>query len=222
MIELVQGNSLELIKEISDGYVDLIATDPPYRTTSRGSCGGTGGILKEQLNMKGKVFAHNDIHISEWIGEMYRVLKEGGHCYIMCNNVNLHEYLDEIKKAKFNIFKVLIWKKDNCITNMYYMDSHEYIIFCRKGKAVKINNCGTKSVLEIANVKNKSHPTEKPVELMKILVGNSSKQGEIVLDPFMGTGSTAIACQELNRHFIGYEIDEKYFSIARQRIENKG
>ena len=222
MIELVQGNSLELIKEISDGYVDLIATDPPYRTTSRGSCGGTGGILKEQLNMKGKVFAHNDIHISEWIGEMYRVLKEGGHCYIMCNNVNLHEYLDEIKKAKFNIFKVLIWKKDNCITNMYYMDSHEYIIFCRKGKAVKINNCGTKSVLEIANVKNKSHPTEKPVELMKILVGNSSKQGEIVLDPFMGTGSTAIACQELNRHFIGYEIDEKYFSIARQKIENKG
>lgn len=222
MISLFRGDFLDLIKNISDGSIDLVATDPPYRTTSRGSCGGTGGILKEQLNMKGKVFAHNDIKISDWIGEVYRVIKEGGHCYIMCNNVNLHEYLDEIKKAGFNIFKILVWKKDNCITNMYYMDSHEYVIFCRKGKAVKINNCGTKSVLEVPNVKNKMHPTEKPVELMKILVGNSSQPREVVLDPFMGVGSTGIACKSLGRSFIGFEIDENYFNIAKERIENEG
>jgi site-specific DNA-methyltransferase (adenine-specific) len=99
------------------------------------------------------------------------------------------------------------------------MDSHEYIIFCRKGKAVKINNCGTKSVLEISNVKNKAHPTEKPVELMKILVGNSSQPKEVVLDPFMGVGSTGVACKELGRSFIGFEIDENYFNIAKERIE---
>lgn len=219
MNTLVNCDCLEFMKNMESESIDLIVTDPPYRTTSRGSFGGTGGILKEKLNMKGKVFTHNDIHISDWIGEIYRVLKEGSHCYIMCNNVNLHEYLNEIKKAKFNIFKVLIWKKDNCITNMYYMDSHEYIIFCRKGKAKKINNCGTKSVLEVANVKNKLHPTEKPVELMKILVGNSSQVWDKVLDPFMGAGSTGVACKELNRDFIGIELDEKYFNIAKERIE---
>ena len=217
-MKIMQGDCLKFMKEMSSNSIDLVVTDPPYRTTSRGSFGGTGGILKDELNMKGKVFFHNDIKISDWINEIYRVLKDGSHCYIMYNNVNLYEYLNEIKKAKFNIFKVLIWKKDNCITNMYYMDSHEYIIFCRKGKAVKINNCGTKSVLEVPNVKKKTHPTEKPVELMKILIANSSQKSQLVLDPFMGSGSTGLACKELYRDFIGIELDEKYFNIAKERI----
>lgn len=210
---------LEGMKRIPDGSVDLIVTDPPYKITPRGSFGGTGGILKDELNMKGKVFVHNYIKISDWIGELYRVLKESGHCYIMCNNTNLSEFLIQIKEAGFNIFKTLIWKKDNCITNQYYMDSHEYIIFCRKGKAIKINNCGTKSVLEVANPKNKKHPTEKPVELMKILIENSSNPGDIILDPFLGSGTTAVAAVNTNRHYIGFELDEKYFDIACQRLD---
>jgi site-specific DNA-methyltransferase (adenine-specific) len=199
--------------------VDMIFTDPPYRTTARGSYGGTGGILKDELNMKGRVFENNDIDISEWIGKVYEVLKESGHCYIMCNNKNLCHYLTEIKKAKFNIFKTLIWKKDNCITNQYYMDNHEYIIFSRKGRAKKINNCGTKSVLEVANPKNKLHPTEKPTELTDILIENSSKEGEFVLDPFMGVGGCGVSCVKLKRKFIGIEISETYYDIAKLRIE---
>lgn len=217
-VNLFNANSLDILKDIPDNSIDLIVTDPPYRTTARGSYGDTGGILKDELNMKGKVFLHNDIKITDWIGELYRVLKESGHCYIMTNNVNLCEYLIEIKNAKFNIFKTLIWQKDNCITNMYYMDNHEYIIFCRKGKAIKINNCGTKSVLNIANPKHKNHPTEKPIELMKILVENSSNEGGIVLDPFMGSGSTGVACVNTGRNFIGIELDENYFGIAKDRI----
>ena len=209
---------MKLLKAIPDNSIDLIVTDPPYRTTSRGSYGDTGGILKDELNMKGKVFFHNDIKISDWIAELYRVLKESGHCYIMTNNVNLCDYLNEIKKAEFSIFKTLIWKKDNCITNMYYMDNHEYIIFCRKGKAIKINNCGTKSVLEIPNPKNKRHPTEKPIELMEILIKNSSHNGDTVLDPFMGSGSTGVACVNTGRNFIGMELDDRYFNIAQERI----
>ena len=219
MYELLNGDCLELMKNIPDDSVDLVVTDPPYKTTRRGSYGGTGGILKEELNMQGKVFQHNDIEISDWIGQVYRVLKDMGHCYIMTNNVNLYEYLTEIHRAGFNIFKILIWKKDNCITNMYYMDNHEYIIFCRKGKAKKINNCGTKSVLEVANPKNKKHPTEKPVELMEILIENSSEQSGTVLDPFMGSGSTGVACVNTNRNFIGMELDDGYFEIAKKRVE---
>ena len=93
------------------------------------------------------------------------------------------------------------------------------IVFCRKGKAIKINNCGTKSVLEVPNPKNKKHPTEKPVELMKILIENSSNTGDVILDPFMGSGSTCVAAVNTNRHYIGFELDEKYFQIACDRLD---
>ena len=91
----------------------------------------------------------------------------------------------------------------------------------RKGKAKNINNMGTKNVLEINNILGgkKTHPTEKPVELNKIFINNSTNENDTVLDLFMGSGSSGVACKELNRNFIGIEIDEKYFNIAKERIE---
>ena len=219
-IELWHGDCLEMMKDIPNASIDLVVTDPPYKTTSRGSSGGTGGILKEEINKRGKVFKYNDIEFNEWLPELYRVLKDTGHAYIMSNNKNLKNMLMEIENVGFNIYKTLIWAKNSPITNMYYMDSHEYIIFCRKGKAKRINNCGTKSVLNVDNPRNKVHPTEKPVELMEVLVTNSSQEGELVFDPFMGSGSTGIACINNNRNFIGIELDETYFNIAKERIEN--
>ena len=108
----------------------------------------------------------------------------------------------------------------------FYMSQFEYIIFLRKGRGVKINNCGTSDLLSIPNKKTKDengkniHDTEKPVKLMKILIENSSQVGDIVLDPFMGVGSTGVACKELNRNFIGIELDSDYFNIAKERIDN--
>ena len=104
------------------------------------------------------------------------------------------------------------------------MSSFEYILFFRKGKGKKINHCGTADILSVPNKKTKGtdgkniHNTEKPIELMKILIENSSLTGEIVLDPFMGVGSTGMAAKELNREFIGIEIDGNYFSIAKYRM----
>ena len=219
-IKLLHGDCLELMKDIPDKSVDLILTDPPYRTTSRGSSGGTGGILKEEINKKGMVFQHNTIQFSEWLPKLYSIIKEQGHLYVMVNNKNLSKMLVEVEKAGFKIFKTLIWVKNNSITNMFYMDTHEYIIFARKGKGIKINNCGTKSVLDIKNPSNKVHPTEKPVELMEILINNSTLEGQTVFDPFMGSGTTGVACVNTNRNFIGIELDDKYFEIAKERLQN--
>lgn len=89
----------------------------------------------------------------------------------------------------------------------------------RKGKAKKINNLGTKNILRVPNIiRNKKHPTEKPAELMQILIENSSREGEIVLDPFMGVGGVGVACMKSGRDFIGIEIDKKYFDIAIDQI----
>ena len=106
------------------------------------------------------------------------------------------------------------------------MNQFEYILFFRKGKGKKINKCGTADILNVPNKKTKDengknlHDTEKPVELMKILVENSSQVGELVLDPFVGVGATAIACKELDRQYIGVELDEHYYNIAVNRIDN--
>ncbi len=217
---------LELMKTMSDESIDLIVTDPPYKVTARGNAGNSGGMMQDKLSMQGKIFKHNDIKPSEYIPEFYRLLKDGSHCYIMTNHVNLHEMLNVAKESGFHFIKSLIWNKGNKIMGQYYMSQFEYILFFRKGRGKKINKCGTADILEIPNKKTKGedgkniHDTEKPVELMKVLIENSSNIDEVVFEPFMGVGSTIMACIELDRKYIGCEIDEKYYNIAKNRIEN--
>jgi len=225
MIKLINGDCLEIMKTIEDKSIDLIVTDPPYPTTARGSAGNSGGMLQKEINKRGKVFTHNNIDITQYASECYRVLKDGSHFYIMTNHVNLINMLNACTSVGFHFIKSLIWNKGNKIMGQYYMSQFEYILFFRKGKGVKINNCGTSDILNVPNKKTKDkngknlHDTEKPVELMQILIENSSKENDIVLDPFCGVCSTGIACINTNRNFIGIELDENYFNIAKKRIE---
>lgn len=225
MIDLRQGNCLELMKEIPDETIDLIATDPPYKVTRRGNAGNSGGMLQKSINKKGQVFEFNDISCKQYAPELFRILKKGTHCYIMTNHTNLIEMLNIFTNVGFKFVKCLIWNKGNKIMGQFYMSQYEYIMFFRKGKAKKINNCGTSDILNILNKKTKVngknlHDTEKPVELMKILIENSSDENQTVLDPFMGIGTTGLACINTNRNFIGMELDKNYFEIAKNRIES--
>ncbi len=238
-----------MLKIIADNSVDLIVTDPPYKIIAGGvtievkknECGGIlqkraishGSRLGNKWIKKnigdvpaavrqGKMFPNNDIAFSEWLPEVYRVLKEGCHCYIMINGRNLKELQIEAERAGFKYVNLLIWKKNNKTPNCFYMQQCEFILLLRKGKARHINNRGTSNCFEISNIIGKKlHPTEKPVELMKIFIENSSIVGDTVLDPFMGVGSTGVACMTLKRNFIGIEIDKEYFNIARKRIFSK-
>lgn len=219
---------VEYMKTLPNECVDLIVTDPPYKTTKRGISVNTttGGLVRSELGKQGKIFKYNDIKPIEYIPELYRILKNGSHCYIMTNHVNLYEMLTVAQDCGFHFIKSLIWNKGNKIMGQCYMSQFEYILFFRKGKHKKINNCGTSDILEIPNKKTKGvdgknlHDTEKPIELMKILIENSSNKGDLVYDPFMGIGSTVIACGELGRCYISTEIDENYYNIAKDRIEN--
>lgn len=225
-VKIINGNSIELLKKLKDESIDMIATDPPYKVTARGNAGNSGGMMQKKLSMQGKIFQHNDVKPIDYIPEFYRILKDGSHCYIMTNHVNLQEMINTATECGFKFIKSLIWNKGNKIMGQYYMSQFEYILFFRKGKGKKINKCGTADILDVPNKKTKNeegkniHDTEKPVGLMKILIENSSQEGEIVLDPFMGVGSTGMASIELNRKFIGIELDENYFEIAKQRIED--
>ena len=223
-INLICGDCLDYIKQLEDESVDLLITDPPYKITSKGTLGTTGGIYKKDIIRKGQVFSNNNIDCSEYAPEFYRILKDGSHCYIMTNHVNLIHMLNVFTEAGFHFIKSLIWDKGNKIMGTFYMSQFEYVLFFRKGRGIRINNCGTSDILSITNTKLKDengknlHDTEKPVELMQILVSNSSKENDLVIDPFMGIGSTGIACKNLCRRFIGIEIDEHYFEIAQKRL----
>ena len=225
MIDLRQGDCLEIMKNIPDKSIDLIVTDPPYKLTSRGGSGTMGGYWKEEKAKKGVIFDNNSISCKEYLPEFYRILKDKTILYLMCNNTNLQEMINVATQSGFKFVKSLIWEKGNKICGRYYMNCFEYILLFRKAGDKPIKNCGTPDILKVPIKKQKDingrnlHDTEKPIELMKILIENSSEQNDFVLDPFMGIGSCGIACKKLNRNFIGIELDEKYFKIAKERIE---
>jgi len=170
----------------------------------------------------GKMFEFNEIKFEEWLPEIYRVLKKGTHCYIMINGRNLKELQQKAEDAGFAYQNLLIWDKGNSTPNRYYLNATEFVLFLSKRPAKNINNMGTSNILRIRNIiGNKKHPTEKPIPLLDVMIKNSSQKGDIVLDPFCGVGSTCMAAKNLERKYIGIEIDPKYHAIAQDRINNE-
>ena len=220
--QLLYGDCLELMRDIPDRSIDLIATDCPYHIVS-GGCTNKGdgnGIFRKENAGDGKLFAHNDISFSAWIPEAYRVLKPDTHFYVFCNGRNMMKLQQAAEAAGFTYQNTRVWDKGNVTPNRYYMNACEFVLLFRKGRARTINYTGTSNMLRVKNrVGKKSHPTEKPVDLMQIFIENSSAAGDLILDPFMGTGSTGIACMNTGRRFIGMELDLGYFEIAQKRIE---
>lgn len=97
---------MELLKKLPDSSIDLLVTDPPYPTTARGSAGNSGGMLQKEINKKGQVFTFNNISCKEYVPEFYRVLKDGSHCYVMTNHVNLIEMLNTFVGGGLSLHQV--------------------------------------------------------------------------------------------------------------------
>lgn len=228
--KLINGDCREILKQIGDESIDLVVTDCPYKIVS-GGCTTVprkdepSGIFNrrstftQETAKSGKLFDCNDIEFEEWLPEVYRVLKQDTHCYIMINSRNLSKLQQVSESVGFKFQNLLVWDKGNVTPNRYYMQGCEYILMLRKGRARNINNMGTSNILRVPNIIGKKlHPTEKPVDLMKILIENSSNEGDLVLDPFMGVGGTGVSAIECGRDFIGIEIDKKYYNISKDRI----
>lgn len=233
MIDLKQGDCLELIRSIGDNSIDCAVIDPPYKIVA-GGCrkvakNECSGIFNRRTDNKrtdwveevrtGKMFKHNDIKFADWLPELFRVLKDKSHCYLMINSRNLKNLQIEAEKAGFKFQNLLIWEKGNVTPNRYYMQGFECVLMLRKGGAKPINNMGSSNILRVPNIiGKKKHPSEKPVELLEIMITNSTHEGDIVFDMFMGSGSTGVAAVKTNRRFIGFELDDKYFGIADKQI----
>lgn len=219
-IRIYNADAKEIVYNDMIDKVDCVVTDPPYPLTSGGKNTGTmGGILsKENYNNNGKI-VDCSITWDEIADICFKSLKEDTHCYMMANNRNVKDMWMAAENSGFYFHNLLVWVKGNTVANKYYMKNCEFTGFFKKGKAKTINLRGSQSAVKVANNKETKHPNEKPVELMKLYILNSTQENDLVLDPFCGSGSVAMACIETNRRFIGIEKDKQHYEECVERLK---
>lgn len=214
---------LDGLKEIPDKSVDLIVTDPPY-FLSMGHAGGKDNAKSAQLNSNRNF---NDLAIctpfyKQLFAEYARVLKDDGSFYYF-TDYRAYAYYFPLINAELPVRNLICWDKLSG-PGSFYTFAHEFIIFgtykSKTKKGVGTNvwrlpgfNSGAKSTNG-----EKMHPTQKPWELIAKCIEDSTEPGAVVLDTFMGSGTTAVACLKTGRNYIGFELDEKYHAIAQKRI----
>lgn len=214
------GDCLDLMRQIPDESVDCVVTDPPYRVISGGkTCAPGYGFRQSVLSENdGRIFTHNNMTFEQYMPEVHRVLKPASHFYFMTNNLNLRDALNAVKRFGFHFHNLLRWDKNTKTSNRWYMKDCEYTVFAAKRPVKPINDCGSSQGFKFDNPRNKRHPTEKPVELMQHYIENSTLGGELVLDPFAGSGTTVIAAERTGRRWIGIESDPVYYYPAIGRV----
>jgi site-specific DNA-methyltransferase (adenine-specific) len=196
--------------------VDAIITDPPYKVITWWK--NWEKWKPSWILTKNKQLMNHIPEFKDWLPKCYNILKEQSHIYLMTNMLNLKDMMIETERAWFYIHNILIWKKNNATPNRWYMKNCEYIIFAKKWKSKLINNCWNRVVEEFNNPRNKLHPTEKPVELMEMYINNSSKEWELILDPFAWSWTTWVACKNTNRNYILIEKEKEYIDIINKRL----
>lgn len=226
MVNLKCGDCLELMKEIPNNSIDLIFIDPPYKLTAGGM---KNSMLRNKINntpfsTSGECFNVKTPKYEDWIYDVYRVLKPDNYAVIMINDMNLLDLYNVCEKIGFKFCELLVMKKNNKVPSLYFFKQCEYLLLLRKGKYKKFNKYGISNLFDVTmpRGKEKKNPTEKPVCFIETIIECLTKENDVVLDCFMGSGSTGVACKNTNRNFIGIEIDPNYFEIAKKRILGGG
>lgn len=217
---LYLGDAMRIMPEIEPSH--LCVSDVPYALT-------TGGVSKSGKTMSGIFAAHNyandgqlimaTVPFPDMMQAIHGALVQDADCYVMANDKNVHPLTDAALAAGFGFHNLLVWDKITPTANRWYMKNLEFTLYLWKGRARTINNPSAKQIIRGGIDKVSGHPTEKPVALMAEYIGNSSRRGAVVLDPFMGSGTTGVAAVHLGRRFVGIEIDAFHFETACDRIE---
>ncbi|MEE6709792.1 DNA-methyltransferase [Lacticaseibacillus paracasei] len=221
MIDLRQGDCLELMKDIPDGSIDMILTDPPYlqgyKTNRRKN--KHHEFSSEILNDTSQTGSYM---IVKFLKLSYQKLRNNSAILVFCNTNKIDFFKQEIENTGFKIKNIIVWVKNNHTAGdlkASFGHQYEFVILANKGRRY-INGNRDNDVMLFDKVvgKGQLHQNQKPVALLKYLVEKLSDSNDAVLDPFMGSGSTGVACVNTGRSFIGMELEDKYFKIAEQRI----
>ncbi len=207
-----QGDCLEVMKDIPDSSVDCIITDPPYSTPTITAFGRKKVLNLADLSIQERFFR-------EIKTEIERILKPNGRVFIFCD--------DKYYPILFAVFydwqnkNMVIWDKGKIGMGNPFRKQHELIFYVNResfnyNRTEGITHYPT--ILKYSSDKNKIHGAQKPIKLVEDLIKGFTNEGDLVLDMFLGSGTTALACKNLNRNFIGIELNPEYCDLANKRL----
>ena len=223
------GDSKEIIKRIPDNSIDFILTDPPYNLGQH----STGNIPlpgRSALNNDVAEWDLIDFKPEEWADEFIRILKPTGNLFIFTSYNQIGRWYNCLDR-KFDTSNFMIWHKTNPAPKIFkagFLNSCEMIFTCWNKKhtwnfisqAEMHNFVESPICMRPERLSDPKHPTQKPISILKKMIEIASNEDDIIFDPFMGVGSIGVAALELERRFIGIELDENYFNAAKKRIDS--
>lgn len=223
--QLHRGDCVEWLRGLEDASVDLVVTDPAYESLEKHRAIGTTTRLTAAWF---DIFPNG--RLEDLLVELFRVCKADAHCYVWCDQDTMHVLHGLVHGAgpasRWRWWKFLTWEKTNRDDapspgmGYHYRAASECIVFLEKGKR-RLQDLGVCDVLRAPRVRG-GYPTEKPVEVLRTLVTQSSSVGELVIDPFHGSGSTGEAALRASRDFAGCDVSESAHGIARVRLSGLG
>lgn len=205
------GDAVSWLQSLQDSSINCIITDPAYESLEKHRAVGTTTRLKENWF---DIFPNS--RFEDLFTEMYRVLATNSHLYVFCDQETMF-YIKPIgEKIGFKFWKPIIWDKMKIGMGYHYRARYEFILFFEKGKR-KLNNLSIPDVLQVPRI-HKGYPTEKPVEVNEILVKQSSEEGQIIIDPFCGSGSVGVASVRNKRLFYGNDLSQDAVKLTKERL----
>lgn len=211
-------DAVDWLKTLEDNSIDLFITDPPYESLEKHRKIGTTTRLKQSKSSSNQwfdIFPNSRFH--DLFKEIYRVMKKNSHFYLFCDQETMFIVKPIAESVGFKFWKPIVWDKQAIGMGYHYRARYEFILFFEKGKR-KLNDLGVADVLEYKRVW-KGYPTEKPVELLEMLIKQSSNEGDVIADSFFGSGATFIAASNLSRNYIGCDIADSAHDYFNCRIK---
>jgi len=243
--KIVNGDSLDLLKKIPDKTFELIFADPPYnlqigQKLKRPDNSSVNGVNEEWDKFKS--FSDYDKFCREWLIECKRVLKDNGSIWVIGSYHNIFRIGYHIQNIGYWILNDVIWKKNNPMPNFKgtrFTNAHETLIWASKNKKSKytFNYQSLKCLNDDLQMRSdwtfpicngnerikkngkKVHSTQKPEALLHRILLSSTNKDDLIFDPFLGTGTTAVVAKKMGRKYFGIEKEKKYFETAKQRLD---
>lgn len=224
---IIKCDYRNFLREQHANSVDLVLTDPPYAISRKtGFSKVKNGVERFAVSMDFGEWDHKPIDLVSLCNESYRVLRRSGTVIIWYDLWKISDVEQAMTQAGFKMIRLIIWQKTNPVPlnqrSTYLSNSREIAVVGVKGGTPVFNGEYHNGIYELPIPRHggkKIHPTQKPVELFSELVTTHSREGDIVVDPFVGSGTTAIASLQNGREFTGCDIDSKYVKAAKRRIK---
>jgi site-specific DNA-methyltransferase (adenine-specific) len=214
---LAQMDAVAWLETLPASSVDLVVTDPPYESLEKHRAVGTTTRLKQSKASSNQWFQiFPNTRFADLFTQVFRVLKKDAHFYLFTDPETAFVAKPVAEAVGFKFWKPLIWDKRTIGMGYHYRSRYEMILFFEKGKR-RLNDLGVADVIEVPRVRN-GYPAEKPIRVAEVLISQSTAPGDLVIDPFMGSGSTGVAALKLDRRFAGNDISPDSIELSRRRL----